>query len=101
MDKLSTFVLALAMCLGTTAMLANRGRGAGQHEKLDTQTATDGAFRDGLYVGRLAAERGGPLHPQTGRWSSERDRTSFAAGYRRGYNDVLASAVAARHSRVE
>ena len=96
MDKVFTFALALAMCLGTTAMLANGGRGAGQHEKLDAQTATDGAFRDGLYVGRLAAERGRPLHPQTGRWSSERDRSSFAAGYRRGYNDVVAIAVAGR-----
>lgn len=96
MDKVFTFALAMAVCLGTTAMLANGGRGAGQHEKLDTQTATDGAFRDGLYVGRLAAERGRPLHPQTGRWSSERDRSSFAAGYRRGYNGVVAIAVAGR-----
>ena len=96
MDKVFTFALALAMCLGTTAMLANGGLGAGQHEKLDTQTATDGAFRDGLYVGRLAAERRGPLHPQTGRWSSERDRTSFVAGYRRGYGDVVASSTATR-----
>jgi hypothetical protein len=101
MDKILTFALAMAVCLGTTAMLANSGRAARQHEKLDTQTATDGAFRDGLYVGRLAAEGGRPPHPQIGRWSNEHDRTSFVAGYRRGYNDFLASTMTGTHNRVE
>ncbi len=32
MDKLFTFALALAMCLGTTAMLAKGGHGAGQQK---------------------------------------------------------------------
>ena len=94
MDKLFTFTLALAMCLGTTAMLAQGGRPTGQ--SAEAQLATDGAFRDGLYVGRFAAENGRPLHPPIGRWSSEHDRTSFAAGYRRGYGDVVAIAVAGR-----
>ena len=94
MDKIVTFALAMAVSLGTTAMLANGGHATRQ--SADGQMATDGAFRDGLYVGRLAAESGRPLHPQIGRWSSERDRTSFAAGYRRGYNDVLASSTASR-----
>jgi hypothetical protein len=58
----------------------------------DAQLASDGAFRDGLYIGKLAAGRGRPQHPLTGRWSTEKDRASFAAGYRRGYDDFLASA---------
>lgn len=99
MDKLFTLALAIAVCLGTTALLANSGRATGQNA--DAQITADGAFRDGLYVGRVAAEAGRPLHPQIGRWSNEHDRTSFAAGYRRGYNEVLASAVAGTHSRVE
>ena len=96
MEKLFTYALALAVCLGTTAMLANSGRAARQGQSTDAPMTTDGAFRDGLYVGRLAAEAGRPLHPQIGRWSKEGDRASFVAGYRRGYNDFVASATAGR-----
>jgi hypothetical protein len=101
MDKIFTFALAIAVCLGTTAVLANSGRAARLGQSAGPQMAADGAFRDGLYVGRLAAERGRPMRPQTGRWSSERDRASFVAGYRRGYNDVLASATAGLANRAE
>jgi hypothetical protein len=89
MDKILTFALALAVSLGTTAVLAN-SRPAARQRQRDEQRATDGAFRDGLYVGRLAAESRRPLSPQIGRWSSDRDRSSFVAGYRRGYDDARA-----------
>jgi hypothetical protein len=99
MEKAFTFAMAIAVSLGTTALLAGSGRATRQ--TTDSQMAADGAFRDGLYVGRLAAEAGRPLRPQIGRWSNEHDRTSFVAGYQRGYNDVLASAMARTHNRVE
>ena len=92
MNKVFTYALAIAVCLGTTALLANSGRAARRNQSADAQFASDGAFRDGLYLGKLAAESGRPLHPLTGRWSSEKDRASFAAGYQRGYTDFLASA---------
>src|SRR6266705_6331295 len=92
MHKFLTFALAIAVCLGTTAMLANSGRAARDRQSVNAETASDGAFRDGLYQGRLAAERGRPQRPLVGRWSKERDRASFAAGFQRGYNDFLASA---------
>jgi len=92
MDKLLTFALVIAVCLGTTAMLANSGRATRERQSANAATASDGAFRDGLYQGRLAAERGRPQRPLVGRWSKERDRASFAAGFQRGYNDFLASA---------
>jgi hypothetical protein len=95
MDRIFTFTVALAVCLGTAALLANRGRAAGSVQSVEAQMATDGAFRDGLYVGRLAAEHGRPLRPQIGRWSDERDRASFVAGYRRGYDSSVASAAVA------
>jgi hypothetical protein len=53
--------------------------------------ATDGAFRDGLYLGKLAAQSGAASHPAIGRWSREQDRSSFVAGYRQGYRDFLDS----------
>jgi hypothetical protein len=50
--------------------------------------ATDGAYRDGLYLGKLTAQSGLPPVPPTGRWATERDRASFLAGYRRGFNSA-------------
>ena len=52
---------------------------------------TDGAFRDGLYLGRLAAEGGSEPHVAVGRWATAEDRSSFTAGYHRGYSELLAS----------
>ena len=51
---------------------------------------TDGAFRDGLYLGRLAAESGREPHLAVGRWARAEDRSSFSAGYQRGYSEFLA-----------
>jgi len=55
----------------------------------DHQQAIDGAFRDGLYVGRLTAESGRASRPPIGRWSTNSDRVSFLAGYRQGYAGVF------------
>jgi hypothetical protein len=55
---------------------------------------TDGAFRDGLYLGRLAAESGAAPRVVAGRWATEADRASFTAGYHKGYDDFLANQVA-------
>ena len=52
---------------------------------------TDGAFRDGLYLGKLAADGGGEPHVAVGRWATAEDRSSFTAGYQRGYSELLAS----------
>jgi hypothetical protein len=54
----------------------------------ETRFASDGAFRDGLYLGKLAAENGEPRRLALGRWSTEQDRAMFAAGYRRGYSEI-------------
>ena len=86
MDKLFTFAVAIAVSLGTTAMLANSSH-APQH-RADAQLNSDAAFRDGLYVGRLAMERKQLPRPLVGRWSSEKDRATFMAGYWRGYSDA-------------
>jgi hypothetical protein len=59
MDRLFTLALATAVCLGTTVLLANNRPAARHLPSADAQMAADGAFRDGLYVGRLAAEGGG------------------------------------------
>lgn len=86
MSKLSTYVMAIAVCLGTTAMLANSRHSVSSNANIEASLATDGAFRDGLYLGKLAAESGQPLRPAVGRWSTDQDRATFTAGYRRGYS---------------
>jgi hypothetical protein len=39
------------------------------------------AYRDGLYVGKLAAQRGEHRLAPVGRWSVQDDREAFLAGY--------------------
>lgn len=50
------------------------------------------AYRDGLYLGKMAAERGDAAHVATGRWATDTDRTQFAAGYEQAFGDAVAGA---------
>lgn len=92
MSKLSIYALALVVCLGTTATLAISNRTGKPSASAEARLAADGAFRDGLYLGKLAAKQGQPLRLSIGRWSTEQDRVMFTAGYRRGYNESLTGA---------
>ncbi|MGH9644956.1 MAG: hypothetical protein ACRD3Q_21345 [Terriglobales bacterium] len=89
MTKLLTSALAIVACFGTTAMVTVRTHlGAPiANRNAESQFASDGAFRDGLYLGRLAAARGQASRPALGRWSTTRDRSMFVAGYRSGYGE--------------
>ena len=86
MQRLLTYVLAMG-CVGTSAMLVQRDV-RGQKQSVDVQLANDGAFRDGLYLGRLAHAANRRQRPPIGRWSTEKDRASFAAGYRQGFEEA-------------
>jgi hypothetical protein len=94
MYRLSTFATAIAICLGTTAVLNNSKSVTKPTRNVEASFASDGAFRDGLYLGKLTADHGQPFRPGIGRWSSEQDRAMFTAGYRRGYREVMANAQA-------
>jgi hypothetical protein len=88
MGKLIPILLACLVSLTTTALLSNRAHSIGPSSRAERELAADGAFRDGLYLGRLAAQGGKAFRPPIGRWSNEKDRASFTAGYRRGYEDA-------------
>ena len=88
MGKLSIPALALAIYMGTTAMIATGNRTVASSVSSEATLAVDGAFRDGLYLGKLAAAGGQTLRPPIGRWSTDRDRSLFAAGYRCGYQSL-------------
>jgi hypothetical protein len=81
-----TYVLAIGF-LGTSAMLVQRDMTARPGQSIDVEMAADAAYRDGVYLGKLARTANSPMHPPIGRWSTEKDRASFAAGYRQGYNE--------------
>jgi len=92
MKKLSSYAFVIVLSLGAAAVLANSGRTpapvqGSQAQGSQPQLAADGAFRDGFYLGRLAAERGQPMRPSIGRWSTAQDRSMFSAGYRHGYDE--------------
>lgn len=57
---------------------------AHQSQELTTQAP----YRDGLFQGRLAAERGASMAPVLSRWSDNADRAVFVLGYSRGYSAV-------------
>jgi hypothetical protein len=69
-------------------MLVQRDSATRHSHSVDARRAGDGAFRDGLYLGKLDRTAKNPMHPAVGRWSTEKDRESFAAGYRQGYNGL-------------
>ena len=54
------------------------------------EIATNGAFRDGIYLGTLDAKYGKAPHVAWGRWSRDSDRQSFAAGYETAYRQSRA-----------
>jgi len=88
--KLSKYTLALALSLGANAMLATNAIKRTPDTTEDVVLNSDGAFRDGLYLGKLAARNGEPLRPAIGRWSTEQDRSLFTTGYERGYSEARA-----------
>jgi hypothetical protein len=86
MKIISLFALALTLGMGTASML-----NINNHDSNEPVQNADAAFRDGLYLGRLAAEAGTEPHIARGRWATLGDRALFSAGYQEGYSGSLAS----------
>ena len=91
MKNLPVFTIVIALCLGAATAMIQSGRGSDgwQSSSIETARATSAPYRDGLYLGKLAAARGGESHISVGRWASEADRASFAAGFNQGYQNEL------------
>ena len=78
-------ILAGATLLGVAHSWQSGGRQSSVPENVGASSA---AFRDGMYLGKLAAQRGEPAHLASGRWTTA-DRSAFIAGYGRGYAENL------------
>jgi len=91
MKNLPIFTIAIALCLGAAVAAIQNGRTSNgwQSSGIQTAHATSAPYRDGLYLGKLAAAGGGEPHISTGRWTTEADRASFKAGFQQGYDAGL------------
>jgi hypothetical protein len=87
MKKLFIFVLAVSVAVAalTSRNLLTR---TDSPANATVSQASNPAFRDGLYLGRLDAESGRTRHLSAGRWSSDTNRAWFIAGYQAGYEQV-------------
>lgn len=97
MKRESLLVLVLILGLAGTSLIAVRASSSATSDE-DSNRATDGAFRDGLFQAKLDAQNGREPHIASGRWSTSADRASFTAGYQRGYRE-FSEAHAARPAK--
>jgi hypothetical protein len=85
--RLSLYSVVAVLLLFAAAYTA-RPRQSPHQPSSTTADAMEGAYRDGLYLGRLHRNQGLPSHSAVGRWSREADRRLFMEGYDRGYRDT-------------
>jgi len=96
MKRYSVWVSALV--IGAAAVgIANEGVVMANQNKagvvagvVNEQQLSSAAYRDGLYLGKRAAERGDSNHVATGRWARESDRVLFASAYEQAFREVAA-----------
>jgi hypothetical protein len=91
MNNVSIFLVVMALLtmsalpiMKTVSAHSPNGMASGRH--------ADGAYRDGLYLGRLDAQAGRVSRPAVARWSRETDRDMFRAGYEEGFRRTTTKA---------
>jgi len=83
------YALVIVAALGGFA--ANRGTGSRTPQAPVSGIvgrATDGAYRDGLFMGQMDRNKAKPRHVASARWNSDADRQSFRQGYEQGYTNA-------------
>ncbi len=94
MKILSLYAAVIALSMVPMSMLYSGRNHNSPTANDNVAQITDGAFRDGVYLGRLAAESGSEPHVAVGRWAAAKDRVSFTAGYQQAYGEFHASRAA-------
>jgi hypothetical protein len=89
MKRFSWLASAFALGMGMAILLRTDHQDHFPSPNEIVARSTDGAFRDGLYLGRLAAQCSAEPHVASGRWATLEDRSSFTAGYQRGYSELF------------
>lgn len=86
MLRFGTYLLAMAVSFGAGAAVSSHDNAA---EQRSYSMATNAAFRDGLFLGKLARQQRTSQHISRGRWSNDDDRTAFEQGYAAGYQSTM------------
>ena len=86
MQRILAYVLAMG-CVGTSAAMLVSHDMTLQNKAAAIELNNDAAYRDGLYLGRLAQAENRTMRPPVGRWATEKDRASFAAGFQQGFGE--------------
>jgi hypothetical protein len=90
--RLSVYFAVVATPWGlATIGLLGRATLPRQTNTVNAVLDTDAAYCDGLFLGKLDGQQGRSSRPSIGRWNTEKDRSSFRAGYEKGYKEALAS----------
>jgi hypothetical protein len=77
----ATHVVQGARSMKETPETSGRAQAAATSQSRAIDPLLSVAYRDGLYVGKLAAQRGEQRLAPVGRWSAQGDRDAFLAGY--------------------
>lgn len=96
MKNISLYVLVIALSVGSAAMVRSAIRAQSLNSGDSAVKQSSGPFRDGLYLGKLAAKNGDEPHIATARWSRDEDRAAFREGYERGFSQVRIEQARAR-----
>jgi hypothetical protein len=86
MQKILACVLVVGFA-GTSGLVFHGMRGDPHMQAASAQMAVDGAYRDGLFLGKMSRQGQHSALPPVGRWSTEKDRASFLQGYRQGLSE--------------
>jgi uncharacterized protein with FMN-binding domain len=81
-------IFALVLIIGSS--LAATEKTKTDVARIRNGQVTNAAYRDGAYLGRLAAEHGDAAHISIARWSTASDRELFSAGYENAYAERTA-----------
>src|ERR1700676_1457036 len=93
-------IAAASLTFTTHAVQGARSMNETQKTSVKTQAASTSsqsrsidrlltaAYRDGLYVGKLAAQRGEQRLAPVGRWATQSDRDAFLAGYEQANSEI-------------
>jgi hypothetical protein len=93
MKTISAVVMTLALVAGVAGIY----RASAHGDALPCE-ASNAAYQDGMYLGRLAARSGSGPHISALRRSAGEDRASFSAGYELGYSERMAASRDAAHA---
>jgi hypothetical protein len=84
----TTHAVQEAKSMKETPKTSVKPQAASASRARSTDPLLTAAYRDGLYVGKLAAQRGEQRLAPVGRWTTQIDRDAFLAGYEQANAEI-------------